>query len=117
MPRHPSECELQRLSPEEEHHALILATARDIRRGLNIDEWAAVWVSMPVSFRVILEKPNLTAVGITDGHLFFAASQLREKIGEDFEAMYYTTVTCRTFFITCFKISIKEIIIPVFLVV
>lgn len=93
VPRDPAEVELQRLSPEEEHHAIILATARDVRRGLNIEEWAAIWVSMPVAFRVVGESSSLKSLGIEDGHLFFAASQLREKIGEDFESMYYTTVT------------------------
>ena len=76
---------LKRLSPEEEHHAFILASARDIQRDLCVDQWLEVWKTSVAKFKIIPavlgpEEP------------FWAASRLREQMGEDFEAMYYTTV-------------------------
>ena len=86
-----AERSLKRISPEEEHHALILATARDVRRGIMIQEWAAVWLSQPATFRIV-QKVSLTSVADSEAAaLFFEAGQLREKIGEDYEAMYLTT--------------------------
>lgn len=83
----------KRLSPEEEHHAMILATARDLKASVHVGDWARAWVSQPAVFRCLRPLSSLTSV-VDDmqAALFFEASQLREKIGEDFEAMYLTTV-------------------------
>lgn len=86
---------LKRISPEEEHHAMILATARDLRMDCNVREWATVWLTQPAVFRCVRRLSTLSA-SVTDdmqAALFFEASQLREKIGEDFESMYLTTVS------------------------
>jgi hypothetical protein len=56
-----------------------------------IQEWAAVWLSQPATFRIV-QKVSLTSVADSEAAaLFFEAGQLREKIGEDYEAMYLTT--------------------------
>ena len=91
----PGDRTLRRISPEEEHFALILATARDVTRGVNVPEWAFIWRSQPCTFRVV-SKLSLTSVSDPDAaSLFFEASRLREKVGEDFESMYLTTVACQ----------------------
>eukprot|EP00435_Cladocopium_sp_Y103_P057013 s737_g19.t1 len=84
----------KRISPEEEHHSMILATARDLRRDCNVREWAMAWLTQPVTFRCIRKLSSLSGTVSDDlqAALFFEASQLREKIGEDFESMYLTTV-------------------------
>ena len=85
---------LKRLSPEEEHHAMILATARDLSGDCNVNEWAKIWLTQPVVFRCVRKLADLSGTVQDDlqAALFFEASQLREKIGEDFESMYLTTV-------------------------
>lgn len=98
---------LKRLSPEEEHHAMILATARDLSAGCNIQKWAQAWLTQPVVFRCVRRLSALSAAISDDltAALFFEASQLREKIGEDFESMYLTTVFGSSWqlFLICFS--------------
>ena len=112
----PSERLFKRLSPEEEHHAIILATARDLAKNVMIQEWAEIWLTQPVTFRCVKKLQNLkTAVqDEIQCALFFEASQLREKIGEDFESMYLTTVSGFNLFNPFFKSLIKKAQFPSF---
>lgn len=71
---------LKGISPEEARHALVLAIARDLRKGLPIDGWKTMVLSTVVEFR----KMN------TDDDFFWEATKLRESIGAQYESMYYS---------------------------
>ena len=71
---------LKGISPEEARHALVLAIARDLRKGLPVDEWKTMVLSTVVEFRKM----------DTEDDLFWEATKLRESIGAQFETMYYS---------------------------
>ena len=48
LPQHAGQ--LRRVSPDEEHHAFILATARDLAAGKSEQEWKAKWLSCIATF-------------------------------------------------------------------
>lgn len=73
---------LRRFSPEEEHHAFILATDRDLGANVNEDLWVTAWLSS-MARCVKLESQQ---------KIFWKAGESREKIGERFDCLYYSTV-------------------------
>ncbi|CAE7218980.1 unnamed protein product, partial [Symbiodinium sp. CCMP2456] len=77
------ELALKRVSPEEDHFALLQATARDLKKNAFVEEWATVWRSVPCTFLVQLKD---------NGEHFWLALKRREKIGADFETMYPSLV-------------------------
>jgi hypothetical protein len=73
------------LSPEEPRHALIMAIAREIQRGVPEDDllkWKRLCLSTLVEFRVV---SSLSA-------MFKFAIQGRENIGAEFQTLYPSTV-------------------------
>lgn len=73
---------LRRFSPEEEHHSFILATDRDLQANVNEDLWVKAWLSS-MARCVKLESQE---------KIFWKAGEAREKIGEKFDCLYYSTV-------------------------
>jgi len=71
---------LKGISPEEARHALVLAIARDLRKGLPVDGWKTMVLSTVVEFRKMS----------TEDDFFWEATKLRESIGAQFETMYYS---------------------------
>lgn len=71
---------LKGISPEEARHALVMAIARDMRKGLPVDEWKTVVLSTIAEFRTMT----------SDDDFFWEATKLRESIGAQFESMYYS---------------------------
>lgn len=76
---------LRAISPEEPRHALVLAIARDIKAGLP-EEGLALWRRMLLS--VVTEFRRLS----TDEDIFWAATNLRERVGADYETIYFSPV-------------------------
>ncbi len=72
---------LRRYSPEEEHHSFVLATARDIREGKNVDAWRQCWLASRATCMKLVSQDEI----------FWRAGQAREIIGEKFDCLYYTT--------------------------
>ena len=68
---------LRRVSPDEEHHAFILATARDLAQGKSEQEWKAKWLSCQATF-VRLDSQE---------DEFWRADKLREAIGAPYDSM------------------------------
>ena len=81
--------QLRRVSPDEEHHAFILATARDLAAGKSELEWKAKWLSCIATF-VRLDSQEAA---------FWRAGKERETIGAQYDSMYYSTESwCKLFF-------------------
>ena len=78
-------CFLCPVSPQEPAHALVLKIAAEISAGKSdavLKLWIRMWLSTPVEFRVLDVNQKRYA----------SASALRERIGAEFEALYYTSV-------------------------
>lgn len=73
--------QLRRVSPDEEHHAFILATARDLAAGKSEQEWKAKWLSCIATF-VRLDSQEAA---------FWRAGKERETIGAQYDSMHYST--------------------------
>ena len=61
LPQHAGQ--LRRVSPDEEHHAFILATARDLAAGKSEQEWKAKWLSCIATFVMLDSLVSLRSVG------------------------------------------------------
>ena len=72
---------LRRVSPDESHHAFILATARDLGQKKSEEAWKREWLSCQATF-VRLERHE---------DAFWRAGKEREIIGASYDTMYYTT--------------------------
>lgn len=73
---------LRRCSPEEEHHAFVLSTDRDLSVGKNVEGWVAAWKSC------VARMVKITSYEA----IFWQAAKARERIGEQFDCLYYSTV-------------------------
>lgn len=74
---------LKAISPEEPRHAIILALAKDIESG-TVDSLA--WKNRILGTIVTFRKVD------NDDDIFWHATNAREKIGVDFEVIYFSTV-------------------------
>ena len=72
---------MKRISPDESHHAFVMATARDLAQNKSEIEWKNAWRSSVATF-VRLERHE---------DAFWRAGKERELIGANFDTMYYTT--------------------------
>lgn len=73
--------DLRRSSPEEEHHAYILATDRDLSLAVNVEGWQRAWRSSVSKMQKIESLQQI----------FWQAARSRERIGEQFDCLYYST--------------------------
>ena len=71
---------LKAISPEELRHAMLLAIARDIKSGLEVDEWRKSLLSVTFSFQQVDSEDTL----------FTLAACERESIGAKYETLYYS---------------------------
>lgn len=76
---------LRAISPEEPRHALILAIARDVKAGMP-EEGLLLWRRLLLS--AVTEFRRLS----TEEDVFWAATNLRERVGADYETMYFSPV-------------------------
>lgn len=76
---------LRRSSPEEEHHAFILATWRDIQDGKHVEDWLVCWRTSVAKMKQVESIQKI----------FWHAARAREQIGERFDCLYYSTVLRR----------------------
>ena len=76
---------LKGISPEEASHALIFAIARDLRKGLPLDEWKTMVLSTVMEFRKINSEDDF----------FWEAAKLREAIAVHFKTMTYSEAGCQ----------------------
>ena len=72
---------LKAISPEELRHAMLLAIARDITKGLDVDEWRRCLLSVTFSFQHV----------DSEDVLFTLAAGERENIGAKYETLYYSS--------------------------
>jgi hypothetical protein len=76
---------LKSTTPEEQRHALVLAIDADMAAGKTDDElqeWRTCVLSTVVCFKRYTN----------DDDIFWAARNIRETIGAQYEAVYYSTV-------------------------
>ena len=85
---------LRAISPEEPRHALILAIARDVKAGMP-EEGLLLWRCLLVS--VITELCRLS----TEEDVFWAATNLRERVGADCETMCFSPFRASVFVALC----------------
>lgn len=76
---------LRAISPEEPRHALLLAIARDVKAGMA-EEGLLLWRRLLLS--VVTEFRRLSS----EEDIFWAATNLRERVGADYETMYFSPV-------------------------
>lgn len=69
------------MCPEETRHAMLFAIKRDIQLKLPVDEWVRVVLSSPVQFEAVSEVDEI-----------WVASSIREKVGAQYEVVYYSNV-------------------------
>ena len=97
---------MKRISPEEDHHAFILATARDLQQD-KFQEAGAVAVLAPkyiTSQALSCQRRNGEGRFKPGLNLFWEAAKQREDVGTSYETMYYSPVQ-RIFQIVSFKLN------------
>ena len=104
--------QMKRISVEEDHHAFILATARDLQQD-KFQEAGAVAVLAPkyiTSQALSCQRRNGEGHGCLPRsiaaslNLFWKAAKQREDVGTSYETMYYSPVQ-RIFQIVSFKLN------------
>ena len=87
--RHPGNVvsygQMHLISPEEPLHAMLFAIARDIREGKEV-EVLEMWRTMVLSCVG-------TLIAVAPDVAFWKASQHRENVGAEYEAVYFSTVS------------------------